>query len=101
MPGISANSDGKYQKVGTKKPNAWGLYDMLGNVMEWTLDQYAALPLRARRRIRGSGPRKPYPIAVRGGSWMDPAGAIRLRRADCLGPELETAGPAVAEEHLV
>jgi formylglycine-generating enzyme required for sulfatase activity len=72
----SANSSGKYQKVATKKPNAWGLYDMMGNVMEWTLDQYA--PYKA-------GPAtnpwvqatQPYPHAVRGGSWNDPADMLR------------------------
>lgn len=73
---FKTNSSGKYQKVGAKKPNAWGLYDMLGNVMEWTLDQYE--PYQA-------GPAKspwvkstrPYPHAVRGGSWSD--GPEKLR----------------------
>jgi formylglycine-generating enzyme required for sulfatase activity len=72
----AANSPDKYQKVGTKKPNAWGLFDMLGNVMEWTLDQYGPY---------SSGPQvnpwvkatKPYPNAVRGGSWNDPPEMVR------------------------
>jgi formylglycine-generating enzyme required for sulfatase activity len=72
----AANSGGKYQKVATRKPNVWGLYDMLGNVLEWTLDQYA--PYRA-------GPANnpwvaataPYPHATRGGSWNDPPAMLR------------------------
>jgi formylglycine-generating enzyme required for sulfatase activity len=70
------NSEGKYQLVATKKPNAWGLYDMLGNVMEWTLDQYA--PYKPGEQVnpwvRGG---QPYPHAVRGGSWNDPSSAVR------------------------
>jgi formylglycine-generating enzyme required for sulfatase activity len=71
----AANSGGKYQQVATKKPNAWGLYDMLGNVMEWTLDGYA--PYKAGDAVnpwvKATGP---YPNAVRGGSWNDPAAQV-------------------------
>jgi formylglycine-generating enzyme required for sulfatase activity len=72
----SANSGGKYQKVGLKKPNAWGLYDMLGNVDEWTLDQYEPYK-SAAENDPWLKPTQPYPIAVRGGSWNDAAGMQR------------------------
>jgi formylglycine-generating enzyme required for sulfatase activity len=72
---FATDSGGKYHKVGTKKPNEWGLFDMLGNVMEWTLDAYA--PYKAGDAVDPYvRPTAPYPIAVRGGSWNDPASAV-------------------------
>jgi formylglycine-generating enzyme required for sulfatase activity len=68
----------KYAKVGTKKPNPWGLHDMHGNVLEWTLDQYmpdayASLPAQSPWIVAV----KPYPHSVRGGSWADTAAQLR------------------------
>jgi formylglycine-generating enzyme required for sulfatase activity len=65
----------QYHKVGLKKPNPWGLYDMHGNVDEWTLDQYVA---DSYQKFSPEGvldpwvkSTKPYPQVVRGGSWQD------------------------------
>ncbi|HEY1337249.1 MAG TPA: SUMF1/EgtB/PvdO family nonheme iron enzyme, partial [Bryobacteraceae bacterium] len=63
-------------EVASKKPNVWGLYDMLGNVMEWTLDQYAPYPSAAQTNPWNKATH-PYPHAVRGGSWNDPADMLR------------------------
>ena len=82
------NSGGTYKKVGTKKPNPWGLYDMYGNVMEWTLDQYLPDFYAKARRSRSKNPRVPvtelYPTSVRGGSWDDDAADGPLRRPNTL-----------------
>jgi len=74
------NSNEKYQKVGQKKPNPWGLHDMHGNVMEWTIDQYAP-DYFARIKTTTNNPllrpRKLYPRTVRGGSWDDDPKQLR------------------------
>lgn len=81
------NSDSKYQKVGTKKPNPWGLYDMHGNVTEWTLDQYDPEFYKQFANTVAQNPwnkaTKPYPHSARGGSWDDSPAKLRsaARRA--------------------
>jgi len=71
------NSDETTQKVGQKKPNAWGLYDMHGNVAELVLDQYNEQwyeKLADKAIAKGkmiAWPTEAEPRAVRGGSWDD------------------------------
>lgn len=66
---VAVFQKGQYELVGRKKPNAFGLYDMLGNVMEWTTDQYYA---DAYKNPQVWYPSKTsYPHTARGGSWAD------------------------------
>ena len=77
------NSNNKYQKVGQKLPNKWGLYDMHGNVSEWTLDAYdTSFYSNSKNEIDNNPynqPEKLYPRVVRGGSWK--SSSYRLRSA--------------------
>lgn len=79
-------------KVATRKPNAWGLYDMHGNVWEWTHDQYAADHYQAFADKSHDAsqlvhwPTKLFPRVLRGGSWdsepVDCRSAARLASDD-------------------
>lgn len=73
------NSNDKFQKTGTKLPNAWGLYDMLGNVMEWTLDHYDAArytKIEAKDPVVEANPVR-YPKTLRGGGYASAAAELR------------------------
>ncbi len=91
------NSAGGYKKIGTKKPNAFGLHDMHGNVMEWTQDQYIIdyysqvangkvnEPYASRKTL--------YPNAVRGGSWDDAAPVLRSAARTASDPAWKIIDP--------
>lgn len=77
---FAGNSRQKYQPVGSLKPNAWGIYDMLGNVAEWTLDgwtnAYFSQTLEQTAINPLTVPQKKLPRPVRGGSYRDEAAQI-------------------------
>ena len=95
------NSPDGYAKVGKKKPNPWGLYDMHGNVTEWVLDQYIpdyyAQLKSGKVKAPFAIPTKPYPLAVRGGSWDDDAERLRSAARRGSDPSWKMQDPQIPQ----
>ena len=75
------NSTDKFHQAGLKLPNTWGLFDILGNVSEWTLDHYDE-----KRLVNWDENKDPvfveynkarYPKVLRGGGFKDEASQLR------------------------
>ncbi|CAN5372764.1 formylglycine-generating enzyme family protein [soil metagenome] len=95
----AANSENKFHKSGEKLPNAWGLYDMLGNVSEWTLDHYDEKALdKVQDNSIGTIPKAnmvKYPKVTRGGSYEDAAEALRCANRQPSDPSWNRRDPQI------
>jgi formylglycine-generating enzyme len=79
------NSSERMHSVGERKPNAWGLFDMHGNVSEWVIDEYTK---DGHERLKGkqnvawqdaiAWPQKLFPRVVKGGGFEDDAVGCRV-----------------------
>ena len=96
--------EANYHKIGLKKPNPWGLFDMHGNVSEWVLDQYqpehyAGFAGNGEQNIYSllEVPTELYARIVRGGSWDDDPDALRSAARHKSDPEWKIQDPQLPQ----
>ena len=81
------NSGDKTQFVGKKQANAWGLYDMHGNVWEWVLDWFAPHP-KDSQLIDPLGPASGEHRVFKGGGWYQEAKFSRANSRFMMAPDM-------------
>ncbi len=80
----TANSGGQTHEVAQKQPNAWGLYDMLGNVYQWVEDWSGSYSSGEQSDPQGAASGQYR--ALRGGSWYDGPRVVRASYRSGLAP---------------
>ncbi len=101
---FEGNSGHETHEVGTRAPNAWGLFDMRGNVCEWCADWSGTY--RPEDATDPVGPAAGSDRVFRGGSWLAPAGMCRPSARQRFNPRFRLAhvglrvslGPPLATE---
>ena len=83
-----SNSEDSTQPVATKLPNAWDLFDMSGNVWEWTWDGYDASYYERSATADPTGPEGASYRVIRGGGWRRNATNARVSDRDGYDPVL-------------
>lgn len=97
MNWMRENNGNGTHPVGEKKPNAWNLYDMLGNVLEWTSDWFDEKYYSKSEQVDPAGPQTVTPIhfgeqwvgnyrSVRGAAWSTHPDAVRVSFRSYFGP---------------